>query len=287
MANVSERSATFDDVPWPIPPHIDLVEEGKGGWAIAYSFWQPEVDFDSYYVDAGLGGDVLGEFLGLFGRHTAESFEDFVNRDSLRGSLLAFARRYGPLGFCRHGLYHRHRSPWHRWTVGVEPVETIEPCQPLQPEPLSRWWDFAARLRSFVRLGQAVSSGRAGEAADWAVVGHELGESEPGLVVAEVLGQSWLDQAGFSPRLLWKGGTLGIEPMAHQAGLFGTLMKHAVFAASKTSGFFVCSGCGTPYPRRGRRPKPGQGNFCPNCRKRDVREKLAMRRYRAGRRDPR
>jgi hypothetical protein len=49
------------------------------------------------------------------------------------------------------------------------------------------------------------------------------------------------------------------------AGTFGELGLQIMQAASRGQTLAVCSGCGNPYMRQGRKPQSGRRNYCPRC----------------------
>jgi DNA-directed RNA polymerase subunit RPC12/RpoP len=66
--------------------------------------------------------------------------------------------------------------------------------------------------------------------------------------------------------------------------LFGNLAVELAFVAMRVDGFYICSGCGTPYiPER--KATTGTRRFCPRCRRNKVPQKLAQRDLRARRKE--
>ncbi len=47
--------------------------------------------------------------------------------------------------------------------------------------------------------------------------------------------------------------------------LLGAIALQLVLTMAATESFFTCSGCGLPYVRTKKRPKPGESNFCESC----------------------
>jgi hypothetical protein len=49
-------------------------------------------------------------------------------------------------------------------------------------------------------------------------------------------------------------------------GLFGGLAYQLMLAVVGEEGLYICDGCHAPYIRTVKAPKPGQNNFCPDCK---------------------
>jgi hypothetical protein len=47
--------------------------------------------------------------------------------------------------------------------------------------------------------------------------------------------------------------------------VLGAIAFQLALTMSATESFFTCSGCGVPYMRTKKRPKPGESNFCESC----------------------
>jgi len=84
---------------------------------------------------------------------------------------LRFARRYGPLGLCKHGLPPMHRGSWYRDVIkDGELVEVIrtdewEPrdgasergwCPPVSPEPINKWLEYSRLALSYLNLAASL-----------------------------------------------------------------------------------------------------------------------------------
>ena len=63
---------------------------------------------------------------------------------------------------------------------------------------------------------------------------------------------------------------------------FGALLLQLFHAVSGTHTLAVCSGCGQPYPRSGRKPQAGRRNYCAACRDAGVPWRDAKQVQRAG-----
>jgi hypothetical protein len=70
-------------------------------------------------------------------------------------AVVAFARRWGLLGLCEHGLPYLHRTPW---------------CTPSCKEEFQHWKDIAVYFEAMRRIGADLYRGKFGEDTDWEVV---------------------------------------------------------------------------------------------------------------------
>lgn len=168
--------------------------------------------------------------------------------------ILQFARRYGPLGLCRHG-----RPPMHRVRNGERKW-----CAPCGNEPVKRWLDYAALASSYLNLA--------------AILKVDTGKRMRGLrqLFLQDGVNEWLGDAGIRLELNWSDN----EPSLTLTGgaVFGALGVQLLSAVTANN-LAVCSGCGIPYLRKGRKPQAGRRNFCPDCGDK-VANKLRVRRSR-------
>jgi hypothetical protein len=160
-------------------------------------------------------------------------------------------------------------------------------------EPLGLWLSLAQRLRAVLRINAALK-GRTrqplptpGSPEDWAVLGGGpppedlkdarfflLREVNWWLAIGSVRLQ--LGIANFNQkRTSWK------LDVAYD-GLAGGLAYRLLLMVTGESNLYACDGCGVPYIRTKRAPRPGQENFCDDCA--DVAQKRATQRYREGKR---
>lgn len=66
-----------------------------------------------------------------------------------------FAKRWGMLGLCEHGLPYLHRTPW---------------CTPSRTEEFQHWKAIAVYFEAMRRIGVALHRGSLGTSTDWGVV---------------------------------------------------------------------------------------------------------------------
>lgn len=197
-------------------------------------------------------------------------------------SFLEFARRFGLLGLCRHGL------PW-----------THNPqCRPRygerHREPLTRWRAFASAARATLRVAASLHQGERPAIDDLPAAAGPvlLGVGSAGRSAAQHLIQScvttWLKFGDVRPIFSWPTGFRARLPGNGQprvtlggGSLFAALALQLLMAVSLSDGLAVCSGCNTTYPVH-RRPAAGRRNYCPRCRELGRPLRDAQRDRRAG-----
>lgn len=212
-----------------VPKHIDLAGNNL--------YWYDD-PLDDYKRDSARDPGALNAFV----------------RIKAPDDILQFARRYGPLGLCRHGCppMHRVKNGEHKW------------CPPCGSEPVKRWLDYASLASSYLNLA--------------AVVKVDTGKRMRGLrqLFLQDGVNEWLGDAGIRLELNWSDN----EPRLTLTGggVFGALGIQLLLAITANN-LAVCSGCGIPYLREGRKPQAGRHNFCPDCGDK-VANKLRMREWR-------
>ena len=160
-------------------------------------------------------------------------------------------------------------------------------------EPLALWLLLARRMRAILRINSSLK-GRTrnplplvGQESDWTVLGASVPLEDPKdaqfFLLLEI--NDWLRRGG-------EGLELGISEWSRLKtdwklelsynGLLGGLAYRLLLMVVGESNLFACDGCGTPYIRLKRAPRPGQENFCDDCT--DVAGKRAVQRYREGKR---
>ncbi|MFC1938929.1 hypothetical protein ACFLWM_02095, partial [Chloroflexota bacterium] len=196
-------------------------------------------------------------------------------------NILNFAKRYGPLGLCKHGLppMHRGEDGERRW------------CSPNENEPIERWFYYVkiARLCLEFAAQMKVEPGKITVPAKYL---KKIAPNHPKpisdsikmpvrglgkLVVTDYINE-WLGDAGLRFILDWNSR----EPrlIITSPSVFGALGIQLLSVVTRTN-LAVCSGCGMPYLREGRKPQAGRRNFCTSCgyevatrlRQRDKRER--------------
>jgi hypothetical protein len=215
--------------------------------------------------------------------------EDFVRlADAPPERIERYARRWGVLSICQHGLLSHgpDAGPADQTGLGNE-------CRPLgwpaaPREPLEAWRHCARALQAILSLAARLGRGELGRPEDW----QALFPAEPTVpwwrrsvsseksFLALTFTTQFLDVAQVRPVWLWSEKTPGIRLRSN--GLYGALIMQVLLAISRTEGLAVCSGCGFPYAPS-RQPRGDQRCYCGDCRRRKIPLRDAARAYRASR----
>lgn len=208
--------------------------------------------------------------------------------------IYMFAKKWGPLGLCQHGLPRTH-SWGTTFQYGRNERNQRNTCQSLNTEPIDSWRRWSEKFRAVLNVTANVYAGRHGKIGDWRLIfedtgwwneEHYLGWGEEGedesLIydgywVSEVttpermwlmdIVNNYLDMGRVGPRILLIGNNYEDIPTRvffageFSSSLFGVLAFQLMIAVSGTNVPAICSACGMTYfPKR--RPKAGQSNYC-------------------------
>ena len=208
-------------------------------------------------------------------------------------SALRFAKKYGMLQICRHGLPYSHapaclassqRSGWN----------------PEWREPLEGWFHQAKRARAILGLSAAIQIGdeRApvGSKDDWTFL-YERREGKASIdeLMQDFIAKpslaknflasdinNWLVEGNVRPTISWgEEEALGFSLNASTFGLLGVQL---MTAASRVQDVYFCDGCGNPYSRKKRKPQAGRHQYCEACGEQAA-SKNRQARYRQKERD--
>jgi hypothetical protein len=226
-----------------------------------------------------------------------------------------FARRFGILEFCEHGLPATHnprflsmpligliQSPslWKPVEVGIErePSFLIKGqgerpwCEPIGSEAIEGWLFWSRMAASLLNVAAALTRNLPTHRADWETIITEESDERPLLIdtllarrwIARVYLQEavnrWLQLANVLLSLRWPIGAEKAS-LKLEGNTFGLLGVQLLTAVTGAQGLTVCDGCSKPYVREGRRPQAGRANYCPDCRASKVPERIRQRRRRA------
>jgi hypothetical protein len=203
----------------------------------------------------------------------------FVRIDS-EPDVLRFAIQFGPLGLCRHGFPSGHCLDGHQFLFDSPSRRQCFPSRPAPAsEPVAGWFVYARAARAMLNLAAALHNGTLGRPEDWADAFESVPRDQDvippdptdiaktpltliGLrhLLADLINE-WLLLGDVRPRLLWEEGA-GIT---FDAGTFGAMAVQLMQAVSRTNGLAICSSCGLPYMRTGRKAPQGRRNYCPDC----------------------
>jgi hypothetical protein len=200
--------------------------------------------------------------------------KDFVELyDKSDQEIFHYARRWGVLGICKHGVPASHND----YPFGVQ--HGVEGCLPVAAErqdwhsdPLESWRYFSKIFRAIRDLGAHVNQNQVGDPSDWRRV-LLIREGDPpwknvrkARTVLSWKLQDLLDIGQVRPQVTWDKDKQQwqIEMGAHSVpNLFGLVSLSLVLSIFQRE-LVICSSCGNPYTPD-RRPNPWKRNYCEGC----------------------
>jgi len=199
--------------------------------------------------------------------------------DAPEGVVCDFAKRYGVLRAFK--LKRKYQEPTDIelpdgsvWGIGNIDAGSGS-------EPIALWIFLAKRLRAILRISSKLKGPREGKPRkpapgsdeDWKTLDPESDNppiedpQDAQFFLCHVINE-WLVTS--SVRL-----ELGIAEWSREAtawklaiaynGLMGGLAYRLLLTVMGESNLYACDGCGCPYIRTKRAPRPGQENFCDDC----------------------
>jgi hypothetical protein len=219
---------------------------------------------------------------GAIGRRRSVSptmLEEFIEIGITgeESKLLRFARRYGPIGFCKHGLPYGHNRQSFARLINVRDCHPMPSPVPKwdQGEAVTKWFAFAKQARAIWVCSASLHRGEQPELDDLKTVyppwlDEKLREqSRPNMATSRGLVEgainTWVHLGGLHPHFRWdRSGCSVIFSTGDYCSVFGALAVQLMLAAANQEGFAICSGCGMTYfPKR--RPNPRRRRFCRKC----------------------
>ena len=205
-------------------------------------------------------------------------------------NIARYAKRWGVLGICNHGLPSSHNPDVLR-KPGCRPLGWEEGnCW----EPLDIWRHFATQAFSLLKIANRVHQGKAADPSDWARVYARSRTGVSTLPKTPSLGldkhllvmclNEWLTLGNVSLRIDWWSSEDRPTVKFNTHGLFGALAVQLVLSAAQVDGWAICTHCRSEYMPTKRQPKTGQRNFCPPCRSANIPRQYAMRAFAARKR---
>ncbi len=209
------------------------------------------------------------------------SFVDLAGAPPER--VLDFARRWGVLKLCEHGLPRTHHPD-----CDVMHRDKDAPTERHAWEPIERWDQFARRARVVLSITERLRSGGIGLSEEWADVGspplapgipggadwHWLAEDPAAqrLAIAACVTE-WLGLAALTPQIVWADTAPAPQVDWWSRGasrdrtsqLFATLAAHLAASVMSPIGLYRCDGCDQAYLPPHRRPRSDIRRYCPSC----------------------
>lgn len=204
-------------------------------------------------------------------------------------AVLQFARRWGVLHLCGHGMPRTHPQN-ELFTLGDEHrrdryCATVFGSDLEGSELLSAWVSWAARARAVLRIVSGFGGqGRVNRRAEWSVLYPKDGDLSTAAATDDLVAKAqitselngWLYLSGVRPEMLpfpTPRLTLG------GGELFGLISVQLAAAVTASGGLAFCHGCGDPYAPA-RQPNPKRRNYCEACRAAKVPQRDASAVYR-------
>jgi len=223
--------------------------------------------------------------------------EDFALLDVLDDDdILKYARQWGVLEICKHGLPTSHNPD------GCRPLPTRRAG--LNWEPLEDWRFWATQANRIMEVAAYTQMGRLVSIDDLFLLGEPDGPqssarrrwgrkrlitaqnvlteyrkprtTDASLTTAQLLEiqglslalavDSWLDLGRVRPTLIWDSTGFRVDLAVGSSNnrLFGALALHLAYAVAGQVGVATCSACGKVYTPV-RRPSSGRRCFCTAC----------------------
>lgn len=229
------------------------------------------------------GFGLLGEFMNL-----AEAPVE---------TILAFARKWGVLEICLHGLPCTHNLRYASTVSGRFCIPLRYPDTDYYMEPIPYWHFYARQMRALLNIAVQLKQGLPGLVEDWKIIqvpgfGRESEVKVSEETFAQMFGRTveddrqfvlrmldrWLSMGDVRPNLVWDDEHCSVS---FDNTLFGMLAMQLMLEIGSSGGIAFCYGCGKSYTPKGRRPKVGQRNYCRDCGKKAAwRDAQAARRRR-------
>jgi hypothetical protein len=211
-------------------------------------------------------------------------FSNLALTESL--GILRFARKWGVLGICVHGLPASHNSELPFTTQAECP-----PCTPSGSESIELWRRFARIARAMLSIATQLHNVRRGNENDWLVLLQGGAESNlPTDIATErrLLKDAvnlWLELGNVRPRLEWDFDVAIVLAYPLSSSLFGVLATQLPSFVARSEGLLTCASCGRSGTlsqlgiTRFRRPRAGNRFFCDDCRDEKAPQRFASKAY--------
>jgi hypothetical protein len=278
----------------PNPDHIRCSDTSIIWGPYAYRNGVMERDDDGFR-EVKVRPVIFGEFLSL---HKAS---DRV--------ILSFAKKFGVLGLCRHGLPLSH---FPMKTLRAVQVGQRRECIPKFTrrreivEPLNSWRGLSRSAAALLQLQNQTSTRRDEERTRWrdalwlheqlVLAGHRgyrsalrLGVPDPPERSERIarIANVWLECAGLRLQIQSiHTNEIGLVMTIPDTGpnLFGGLAIQLSLELANREGWAQCAACRRIFEPLTHNVSPTRDRFCPECRRRGKPELFAKRRYRARKR---
>lgn len=232
------KQAVSFPVDWKLIEHKAVPVAWLSGW--------PPVEFDASFA--------LDKFLRLNNANDVQRF----------------AQRFGPLWLC--SKHHNRGAVRCFW-----PGHSSRQCRWNNIEPVDIWLTIRQEIHVLLAAAAKVRNGDALAISDFAGVEGAPTEFYPH--VGRPFVATWINMQLHRMSPLLSDGhetTLGFElTLSTGVGFLPALWLQVASVCAGGRALAVCSGCVTPYVRKGRAPRRGQRNFCPSCNASGMRQQMS------------
>lgn len=276
-----------------------------GRWTVPSDI-EPDGDGIRWRVDQE-GGDEAQA-----GPRMLEGFIRLADADA--EAVVKYARRWGVLGLCKHGLPDTHTIEVGRYLRRPVVSGSMVCAHPMASdkswwyEPLAAWQDLARQAKATLTLAVALHRQELGDPEEWAILpeylleiveppvgptpGHALEfrrswdptptsaptTLEDGRAALAWHIDHWLHWGQVRNRFRWDDRSPALELQPH--GLFGAIAMQVASRVTGRDALAICHNCQMPYQPT-KRPDPNRRNYCPQCREAGAPQRDARRDYRA------
>lgn len=126
--------------------------------------WAPPLNL---VLDDGIIGNASERIKRKAAPDLLERFCHIAEAPDTAAAVVAFAKRWGVLGLCKHGRPYRH------WKTPFINMRRIPDCTPGR-ESFQHWMEFARCFDSMLRIGLDLNQGKPGEHVDWQLATESL-----------------------------------------------------------------------------------------------------------------
>jgi len=200
--------------------------------------------------------------------------------DTSPNRVSAFAKQWGVLEICKHGLIATHGN-----ALDWCPSQGFEGRPGWFWAPLEVWRSTARQMRAMLSITAALHRGHSTESGDWVSIQEEFGDKlageRPGIQMEALssVANDWIQLGGVLPTVRMRPDRSEVM-LASTSGLFGALVTQLAAALTRSEGLGVCVSCNRVYSPS-RKPQAGRRSFCPECRDAGAPARFAMRDYNA------
>lgn len=202
--------------------------------------------------------------------------------DATDTQVLRFARRFGALEMCKHGMSFLGHvvSVWEPRSGQVRVITECHVRMELQPTDVYR--KYAREIRALLRVAASLHRGRQIHRDDWQVLkgtdeAKQVPDADAAREAVEIWVGNWLSQGRVQPTLGWNPET-GADIKLWGFGLWGAIARQLAFAVARIDRWAICHGCGEVFVPT-RKPRSGSRIWCSKRECKRAARRRAQRAY--------